>query len=329
MQMQYVGTRAAVEAVLEWGFRRAFEDATAVPLQPPGAFLEGQAAVLLDIPESDLPRVERFSIPAGIADRYPVVAYRGVEARAVRPATRNAVRRRGGATIAAAAVLLGAVASAAALPIGRSERRKPLRATPPKAEEPSPAPARRRHRRAGTVRRLQRALGLHADGRFGPRTQRKLERWQRSHGLHATGVAGAKTQKRLGLRASAALKRETTGSSVVRRVIAAADRIATAPYRYGGGHGSFGDSAYDCSGSVSYALQGGGLLSAPLDSSGFMGYGQPGPGAHISIYANPGHVYMTVDGRRFDTSARARTGSRWGAGAGSPAAFVVRHPPGL
>ena len=118
-------------------------------------------------------------------------------------------------------------------------------------------------------------------------------------------------------------------TSVDQRVIAAANAIASKPYRYGGGHGSFTDSGYDCSGSVSYALHGGGLLSGPLDSSGFMSYGRPGPGRHITIYASPGHAYMTIDGRRFDTSARWETGSRWSSTQRSSAGYVVRHPAGL
>jgi hypothetical protein len=117
-------------------------------------------------------------------------------------------------------------------------------------------------------------------------------------------------------------------SSVVQRVIAAANAIATKPYKYGGGHGSWNDSGYDCSGSVSYALHGGGLLSAPLASGGFMSYGAPGPGRHITIYANPGHVYMTIDGRRYDTSARYENGSRWSSHGRSGGGYVVRHPPG-
>ncbi len=111
-------------------------------------------------------------------------------------------------------------------------------------------------------------------------------------------------------------------------VIRAANRIASHPYKYGGGHGSFRDSGYDCSGSVSYALHGGGLLRSPLDSGAFMSYGAPGRGRYITIYANPGHVYMVVNGRRFDTSARFETGSRWTSTHRSPSGYVVRHPPG-
>jgi peptidoglycan hydrolase-like protein with peptidoglycan-binding domain len=196
--------------------------------------------------------------------------------------------------------------------------------------------------RGGGVVALQRALGVTADGDFGPATERALKRWQRAHGLVADGVAGPQTRAALGLGPGRVLKRRGGGggggghraggggnSGAVAGVIAAANAIATKPYRYGGGHGSFQDGGYDCSGSASYALHGGGLLSSPLDSTGFMSYGAPGPGQHITIYANSGHVYMTVDGRRFDTSARWETGSRWTSTSRSSAGYVVRHPPGL
>lgn len=119
-----------------------------------------------------------------------------------------------------------------------------------------------------------------------------------------------------------------SSNGVVQRVTAAGNRIATLPYRYGGGHGSFQDSGYDCSGSVSYALHGGGLISSPQDSTGLESYGAPGPGKHITIYANAGHVYMVVNGRRFDTSAQSRTGSRWASPQSSNSGYVVRHPVG-
>jgi hypothetical protein len=79
---------------------------------------------------------------------------------------------------------------------------------------------------------------------------------------------------------------------------------------------------------VSYVLHGAGLLSSPLDSSAFMSYGEPGPGKHITIYANSGHVFMTIDGRRFDTGYGGR-GNRWASGSRPTSGFVVRHPPGL
>jgi len=192
--------------------------------------------------------------------------------------------------------------------------------------------------RGGGVSALQRALGVPADGAFGTQTERALRRYQRRHGMTVDGVAGPQTRARLGLGRGRVLKRgsgrngSSTGdrsAALVSRVVAAANRIATKPYRYGGGHGSFTDSGYDCSGSVSYALHGAGLLSVPRNSSGFMSYGRPGPGKRITIYSSPGHMYMTVDGRRFDTSARRVSGSRWTGQSRSSAGYVVRHPAGL
>jgi cell wall-associated NlpC family hydrolase len=116
---------------------------------------------------------------------------------------------------------------------------------------------------------------------------------------------------------------------VVERVTAAANEIATRPYVWGGGHGSFSSGGYDCSGSVSYALHGGGLLSSPEDSGELESYGEPGPGRFITIYANADHVWMTIDGRRFDTVALAEDGTRWSSSMASAAGYVVRHPNGL
>ena len=116
---------------------------------------------------------------------------------------------------------------------------------------------------------------------------------------------------------------------MVERVIAAADEIATRPYVYGGGHGSFESTGYDCSGSVSYALHGGGLLSSPEDSGALESYGEAGPGRYITIYANAEHAWMVIDGRRFDTVAQQETGTRWSDSMTSTAGYVVRHPAGL
>jgi cell wall-associated NlpC family hydrolase len=116
---------------------------------------------------------------------------------------------------------------------------------------------------------------------------------------------------------------------VVKRVILAANEIAKFPYKWGGGHGAWRDNGYDCSGSVSFALAGAGLLGRPLTSGLFMNYGVPGRGRWITIYANSGHIFMVVAGLRFDTSGQGRAGTRWQEEPRSTAGFAVRHIPGL
>jgi peptidoglycan hydrolase-like protein with peptidoglycan-binding domain len=240
--------------------------------------------------------------------------------------------------------------------------------TPPPSALPAPPPARHHSARAtiasvngasdtseapakdsgNAVARLQSAMRMSPDGEFGPATEAAVRRLQARHGLPVDGVVGPSTWGLLGINGEptltpppSAVAHESSeggstsstggggeGSSVVSRVIAAGEEIATRPYVYGGGHGSFQSAGYDCSGSVSYALHGGGLLSSPMDSTGFESYGEAGPGRHITIYANSGHVYMVVDGRRFDTVAQQEGGSRWSGSMTSSSGYVVRHPAG-
>ncbi|GAC1317466.1 MAG: hypothetical protein NVSMB25_05190 [Thermoleophilaceae bacterium] len=115
---------------------------------------------------------------------------------------------------------------------------------------------------------------------------------------------------------------------VVAAVISAGNEIATRPYKWGGGHGAWADTGYDCSGSLSFALAGAGLVNQPYDSTGFMSYGLPGPGRWITIFANGGHTFMIVGSLRFDTSG-AKAGTRWQSPRRETAGFAVRHPPGL
>ena len=184
--------------------------------------------------------------------------------------------------------------------------------------------------RVGSV---QKALGLRSDRIFGPSTTRAVKRFQRRHGLTPDGVVGPSTWaliKRVrarqrsrgsaGRRTSAARVR-TRGAAVrllQRRLglTAAATRAGTT-------------RAMTARGSVSYALHGGYLLGSSRTSGGFMSWGAPGRGRWITVYAAPDHVYMVVNGVRFDTSGRTGRQSRWQHDMRDPGGHVARHPPGL
>jgi peptidoglycan hydrolase-like protein with peptidoglycan-binding domain len=115
----------------------------------------------------------------------------------------------------------------------------------------------------------------------------------------------------------------------VQAIIAAGNQIASKPYKYGGGHGKWNDSGYDCSGSVSYALHGAGLLEDALPSGDFTDWGDPGPGQWVTLYAKSSHMFMVVAGIRFDTSGRTKNGTRWQADMRSTRGYTAVHPPGL
>ena len=121
--------------------------------------------------------------------------------------------------------------------------------------------------------------------------------------------------------------------AAVRRIIWAANQIIGRPYVFGGGHRSFSSNGYDCSGTVSYALHGGHLLKAPLDSGQFISWGSGGQGRWITILTNSGHAYLDVAGLRLDTSAAGdptnQDGPRWRPLRTSNAGYVVRHPVGF
>jgi len=117
--------------------------------------------------------------------------------------------------------------------------------------------------------------------------------------------------------------------TAVRQIIEAGNHIARTPYLWGGGHGKWIDKGYDCSGSISYALASAGLLNAPLASGPLMSWAKPGKGRWVTIYSNPGHVFMVVAGVRFDTSGTRRDGSRWQNDMRPTGGYVVRHPAGL
>jgi cell wall-associated NlpC family hydrolase len=205
----------------------------------------------------------------------------------------------------------------------------------------------------GDVESLQRYLDqagydTTADGEFGPATARSVRSFETAEERAVDGKATRSDQRLVKSRAESTQPEPATGAGEdayvdanglavapasappeVQAIIEAGNEIATKPYRYGGGHGRWRDSGYDCSGSVSYALHGAGLLDTPLDSTGFMSWGERGAGDWVTIYANAGHAYMTVAGLRFDTSTSKRSGNRWSETTRSARGYRVRHPEGL
>ena len=173
------------------------------------------------------------------------------------------------------------------------------------------------------VRGYERAEELRVDGRVSRRQAHGMR--VRIEALAAPAPVGAATLSQDGRTAVA----PAGAPEQVQAAIAAANRITRKPYRYGGGHRRFRDSAYDCSGAVSYVLHGAGLLERPLDSSGLARWGTRGRGAWITVYANRGHGYVVVAGLRFDTSGRGERGPRWRPEPRSPRRYAARHVDGL
>jgi cell wall-associated NlpC family hydrolase len=142
-----------------------------------------------------------------------------------------------------------------------------------------------------------------------------------------TTVPGAKARLVNGLAVAPA-----SAPPAVQAVIAAANRISTRPYIWGGGHNAWASSGYDCSGAVSYALHGGGFLDSPLDSSGLKRWGDRGRGSWITVYTNAGHAYAVIAGLRWDTSGNhpGISGPRWHKNLRTATAgqYLVRHPGG-
>ncbi|HEY3614708.1 MAG TPA: peptidoglycan-binding domain-containing protein [Gaiellales bacterium] len=210
-----------------------------------------------------------------------------------------------------------------------------------------------------SVRQFERAAGLRIDGVLSPREVKTLKKAVRS-GTMAGAVSVRTTQTATTSAAGSvapgttpAQANQTTGQiappppgaatiganglavapagapAAIAQIIAAGNVIAHMPYRFGGGHQSWQDTGYDCSGSVSYALHGAGLLDAPLASYDFYNWGDSGPGQWVTIYAKDSHAYMVVAGLRYDTAASKGGGSRWTAASRAPDGYVARHPAGL
>lgn len=114
----------------------------------------------------------------------------------------------------------------------------------------------------------------------------------------------------------------------VKKAVWAANDIAGMPYKYGGGHGEFTDTGYDCSGAVSYVLGSLNLIERPLDSKDYVNWGNPGPGKWMTVYARAGHVFLVIGGLRFDTTDHLNIGPGWRENERPPDGYVARHPEG-
>ena len=210
------------------------------------------------------------------------------------------------------------------------------------------------------VKQLQRYLNAAgysttADGAFGPLTGKSVRRFERADSRPVDGVVPRKDANAIEKAATNAEPEQTepvedtapteTGRAritsdglavapadappEVQQVIDAGNEIAKKPYEYGGGHGDWNDSGYDCSGSVSYALHGAGLVRRPMSSGEYPGWGRSGRGEWITIYANGGHMFMKIAGLRFDTSGLDEDGTRWHTTRHTREGYAVRHPRGL
>ena len=200
------------------------------------------------------------------------------------------------------------------------------------------------------------------DGQYGPATARRVKSWERRSERTVNGRVSRPDARKLRRQVNAGVTRllrrppsrrpapaqPATGEKavlnadgtatapesapdVVKAVIAAGNRIIDKPYKYGGGHGKWEDSGYDCSGSMSYALHGGGLLDEALTSSGFSSWGKAGKGAWITTYGSGGHSYMVVAGLRFDTGYNDgdSDGPDWSTKMRPGSGYTARHPAGL
>jgi cell wall-associated NlpC family hydrolase len=231
------------------------------------------------------------------------------------------------ATGASAAPAVGAAGSAAAT----ASRVSVAQARDPQESSSFPAPAGVHHAAAATPAKAGEAIvaaGAPSDAEVRAELQQMQAAERSARALQRQRLAPVAGGRSIG--GDGTIPIPANVPEVVQRVIAGANAIADFPYVFGGGHASFVDNAYDCSGSLSYALAAGGLLAAPQTSGELESWGAPGPGRYITVLANAGHTYMYVNGIMYNTAGRSGVyASRWQVSAVDNAGFVARHWPGL
>jgi len=243
----------------------------------------------------------------------------------------GSAQRPGAAVGAGAATAIGGAAAQGADGATAGRRASVSEVADPEEANSFPSPASVRHRPASTPARASEqvvAAGAPSDAEV-KRELAQMQAVERSakqqQRQRLTPVEGGNS-----VGGNGTIPIPANVPEVVQRVIAGANAITNFPYVFGGGHGSFVDNAYDCSGSVSYALAAGGLLGAPETSGELESWGVPGPGRYISVYAAAGHTYMYVDGVLYDTAGRSGPyASRWQVSPTDNSGYVVRHWPGL
>ncbi len=203
-------------------------------------------------------------------------------------------------------------------------------------------------RTAAAVKAFERREGQRRDGRVNPTEAQLIEQlvWDGADSAHSAetggispdGYDGSGDQQQVSNPTSKARISSDGHTAIapndappqVKAVIAAANKITEKPYRYGGGHGKWNDTGYDCSGSVSFALHGAGLVPRPFDSTDFESWGSPGRGQWITVWTNAGHAFAIIAGLRFDTAGGSgMSGPRWRPTSTSTQGFMARHDPGL
>jgi len=246
-------------------------------------------------------------------------------------APRSAAREASGVRPALGASAAPAVGAAAGSAAATGRRVSVAEAPDPQESSSFPAPAGVHHAAAAAPAKAGEAIvaaGAPSDAEVRAELQQMQAAERSARALQRqrlTPVAGGRS-----IGGDGTIPIPANVPEVVQRVIAGANAITDFPYVFGGGHGSFVDNAYDCSGSVSYALAAGGLLSAPETSGELESWGAPGGGRYITVLANAGHTYMYVDGIMYNTAGRSGVyASRWQVSALDNAGFVARHWPGL